>query len=134
MTEQQKEENINMNSNKEQKVTDKEEEEKQIIKWVEQIKDPSTGEKALEELSHKRESFKGFSFIYLVFYRNSCNSSSRNNKYLSIISTPKIISIKIKQSLQCFSTFSMCCCTSRNSKTFFKISNSNFFISFFKIL
>ncbi len=56
MTEQQKEENINMNTNKEQKVTDKEEEEKQIIKWVEQIKDPSTREKALEELSHKRES------------------------------------------------------------------------------
>ena len=35
---------------------DKEEEIKQIIKWVDQIKDESTREKALEELSHKRES------------------------------------------------------------------------------
>jgi CCR4-NOT transcription complex subunit 9 len=35
---------------------DKEEEVKQIIKWVDQIKDESTREKALEELSHKRES------------------------------------------------------------------------------
>jgi len=35
---------------------EKEEEVKQIIKWVEQIKDESTREKALEELSHKRES------------------------------------------------------------------------------
>ena len=34
----------------------KEEEIKQIILWVEQIKDESTREKALEELSHKRES------------------------------------------------------------------------------
>ena len=35
---------------------EKEEEVKQIIKWVDQIKDESTREKALEELSHKRES------------------------------------------------------------------------------
>ena len=35
---------------------DKEEEVKQIIKWVDQIKDETTREKALEELSHKRES------------------------------------------------------------------------------
>ena len=35
---------------------DKDEEVKQIIKWVDQIKDESTREKALEELSHKRES------------------------------------------------------------------------------
>ena len=38
------------------KEKEKEEEIKQIIKWVEQIKDESTREKALEELSHKRES------------------------------------------------------------------------------
>ena len=53
MTEPQKIENINQNEKTEK---DKEEEVKQIIKWVEQIKDESTREKALEELSHKRES------------------------------------------------------------------------------
>ena len=35
---------------------DKEEEIKQIIEWVDQIKDENLREKALEELSHKRES------------------------------------------------------------------------------
>ena len=35
---------------------EKEEERKQIIEWVDQIKDENTREKALEELSHKRES------------------------------------------------------------------------------
>ena len=35
---------------------EKEEEVKKIVKWVDQIKDESTREKALEELSHKRES------------------------------------------------------------------------------
>ena len=35
---------------------EKEEEIKQIIEWVDQIKDENTREKALEELSHKRES------------------------------------------------------------------------------
>jgi len=35
---------------------EKEEEMKQIIEWVDQIKDENTREKALEELSHKRES------------------------------------------------------------------------------
>ena len=35
---------------------DKVEEVNQIVKWVDQIKDESTREKALEELSHKRES------------------------------------------------------------------------------
>ena len=40
----------------EKKEKDKEEEVNQIIKWVDQIKDENTREKALEELSHKRES------------------------------------------------------------------------------
>ena len=54
MTEQQpKADNVN---NQEKSEKDKEEEVKQIIKWVDQIKDESTREKALEELSHKRES------------------------------------------------------------------------------
>ena len=39
-----------------EKENEKEEEMKQIIEWVDQIKDESTREKALEELSHKRES------------------------------------------------------------------------------
>ena len=43
-------------NNQEKSEKDKEEEVKQIIKWVDQIKDESTREKALEELSHKRES------------------------------------------------------------------------------
>ena len=43
-------------NNAEKTEKDKEEEVKQIIKWVDQIKDESTREKALEELSHKRES------------------------------------------------------------------------------
>ena len=51
MTEQPKTEIPNI-----QEKTDKDEEVKQIIKWVDQIKDESTREKALEELSHKRES------------------------------------------------------------------------------
>ena len=55
MTEQAKPEIIN-NNNPEKTEKDKDEEVKQIIKWVDQIKDESTREKALEELSHKRES------------------------------------------------------------------------------
>ena len=55
MTEQGKPEIIN-NNNPEKTEKDKDEEVKQIIKWVDQIKDESTREKALEELSHKRES------------------------------------------------------------------------------
>ena len=53
MTEQQKPETQNP---KEKSEKDKEEEVNQIVKWVDQIKDESTREKALEELSHKRES------------------------------------------------------------------------------
>ena len=53
MTEQPKPEMVNPPEKSEK---DKEEEVKQIIKWVDQIKDESTREKALEELSHKRES------------------------------------------------------------------------------
>ena len=54
MSEQQpKADNVN---NQEKSEKDKDEEVKQIIKWVDQIKDESTREKALEELSHKRES------------------------------------------------------------------------------
>ena len=55
MTEQQKVENA-APPEKTQKDKDKDEEVKQIVKWVEQIRDESTREKALEELSHKRES------------------------------------------------------------------------------
>ena len=50
---QQKPEKVNTPEKTEK---DKEEEVNQIIKWVDQIKDESTREKALEELSHKRES------------------------------------------------------------------------------
>ena len=53
MSEQQKPEMVDPPEKNEK---DKEEEVKQIIKWVDQIKDESTREKALEELSHKRES------------------------------------------------------------------------------
>ncbi len=53
MTEQQKVENA---APPEKTQKDKDEEVKQIVKWVEQIRDESTREKALEELSHKRES------------------------------------------------------------------------------
>ena len=53
MTEQQKSEAQNPQEKKEK---DKNEEVNQIVKWVDQIKDESTREKALEELSHKRES------------------------------------------------------------------------------
>ena len=53
MSEQQKPEVINTPEKTEK---DKDEEVKKIIKWVDQIKDESTREKALEELSHKRES------------------------------------------------------------------------------
>jgi CCR4-NOT transcription complex subunit 9 len=53
MTEQPKPEIPNIQEKTEK---DKDEELKQIIKWVDQIKDESTREKALEELSHKRES------------------------------------------------------------------------------
>ena len=53
MTEQQKVENA---TPPEKTQKDKDEEVKQIVKWVEQIRDESTREKALEELSHKRES------------------------------------------------------------------------------
>ena len=53
MTEQPKAEIPNI---QEKTDKDKDEEVKQIIKWVDQIKDESTREKALEELSHKRES------------------------------------------------------------------------------
>ena len=53
MTEQPKAEIPNIQEKTEK---DKDEEVKQIIKWVDQIKDESTREKALEELSHKRES------------------------------------------------------------------------------
>ena len=53
MSEQQKPEVVTPPEKSEK---DKEEEVKQIIKWVDQIKDESTREKALEELSHKRES------------------------------------------------------------------------------
>ena len=53
MTEQPKSEMV---SPPEKTEKDKEEEVKQIIKWVDQIKDETTREKALEELSHKRES------------------------------------------------------------------------------
>ena len=42
---------------KQEKNKEKEKEEiKQITEWVDQIKDENTREKALEELSHKRES------------------------------------------------------------------------------
>ena len=53
MTEQPKTEIPNIQDKTEK---EKDEEVKQIIKWVDQIKDESTREKALEELSHKRES------------------------------------------------------------------------------
>ena len=53
MTEQPKPEIPNIQEKTEK---DKDEELKQIIKWVDQIKDESTREKALEELSHKRAS------------------------------------------------------------------------------
>ena len=53
MTEQPKPEMSNIQEKTEK---DKDEEVNQIIKWVDQIKDESTREKALEELSHKRES------------------------------------------------------------------------------
>ena len=53
MSEQQKPETLNPTEKVEK---EKEEEVKQIINWVDQIKDESTREKALEELSHKRES------------------------------------------------------------------------------
>jgi len=53
MTEQQKSEAQNPQEKIEK---DKNEEVNQIVKWVDQIKDESTREKALEELSHKRES------------------------------------------------------------------------------
>ena len=53
MTEQQKQEVQNPQEKTEK---DKDEEVNQIVKWVDQIKDESTREKALEELSHKRES------------------------------------------------------------------------------
>ena len=53
MSEQTKPEMANVQEKTEK---DKDEEVKQIIKWVDQIKDESTREKALEELSHKRES------------------------------------------------------------------------------
>ena len=53
MSEQQKPEVVTPPEKSEK---DKEEEVKHIIKWVDQIKDESTREKALEELSHKRES------------------------------------------------------------------------------
>jgi len=53
MTEQQKSETQNPQEKIEK---DKNEEVNQIVKWVDQIKDESTREKALEELSHKRES------------------------------------------------------------------------------
>ena len=51
-------ENQKPQENTQQEITDKEKEDevKQIVKWVDQIKDESTREKALEELSHKRES------------------------------------------------------------------------------
>ena len=55
MTEQTKPEMVN-NNPAEKVDKDKDEEVKQIIKWVDQIKDETTREKALEELSHKRES------------------------------------------------------------------------------
>ena len=53
MSEQQKPETLSPTEKVEK---EKEEEVKQIINWVDQIKDESTREKALEELSHKRES------------------------------------------------------------------------------
>ena len=53
MTEQQKPEAQNPQEKIEK---NKDEEVNQIVKWVDQIKDESTREKALEELSHKRES------------------------------------------------------------------------------
>ena len=53
MAEQQKPEAQNPQEKTEK---EKEEEVNQIVKWVDQIKDESTREKALEELSHKRES------------------------------------------------------------------------------
>ena len=53
MSEQHNSEKIN---GPEKTEKDKEEELNKIINWVDQIKDESTREKALEELSHKRES------------------------------------------------------------------------------
>ena len=53
MSEQHNSEKINESEKTEK---DKEEELNKIINWVDQIKDESTREKALEELSHKRES------------------------------------------------------------------------------
>ena len=51
-------ENQKPQENQAQEKSDKEKEDevKQIVKWVDQIKDENTREKALEELSHKRES------------------------------------------------------------------------------
>ena len=45
---------------------EKEEEMKQIIEWVDQIKDENTREKALEELSHKRESLSDLA-LYILY-------------------------------------------------------------------
>jgi len=58
MTDQMKIETPKSQQEKQEKSKEKEKEEemKQIIEWVDQIKDENTREKALEELSHKRES------------------------------------------------------------------------------
>ena len=58
MTDQMKIETPKPQQEKQEKSKEKEKEEemKQIIEWVDQIKDENTREKALEELSHKRES------------------------------------------------------------------------------
>ena len=63
MTEQQKPEAQNPQEKIEK---DKNEEVNQIVKWVDQIKDESTREKALEELSHKRESLSNLA-LYIWY-------------------------------------------------------------------
>ena len=54
------------------------EEIKQITEWVDQIKVKNAREKALEGLSHKRESLSDLT-LYIWYYRYSSNISSRNN-------------------------------------------------------
>ena len=64
---------------KQEKNKEKEKEKiKQITELVDQIKDEKTREKALEELSHKRESSSDL-ILYICYYRYRSNTSSRNN-------------------------------------------------------
>ena len=64
---------------KQEKNKEKEKKEiKQITESEDQIKDENTCEKALAELSHKRESLSDLT-LYIWYYRYSSNTSSRNN-------------------------------------------------------